>query len=245
VNNANIGELIRARRTALGLTLKAMQEKTGIDNGNLSKIERGLTSLTNESMQILADAFQVTLPELFTDPRKPIEITSNISDSDGDGDILRVSSLENLSLIPQEMNVTIGALEVRPDPQHGGHLFTASEARPKVFFGGDIKKLTAKPQNLAAFEVEDAMMEPRLYVTDTVVVDLGDQVVPQESGVFAVILDGERVVIRRLAPLPGRALRVMLDNPAYVHLDFALSAQQAAAITIVGRVKHRRGNAGF
>lgn len=41
VSNENPGDRIRRRRTALGMTVKALAEKAGVDRGRLADIERG------------------------------------------------------------------------------------------------------------------------------------------------------------------------------------------------------------
>jgi hypothetical protein len=64
--------------------------------------------------------------------------------------------------------------------------------------------------------------------------------------VFAVVLDDETVVVRRLAPYINKGIRIICDNQAYngVH-DVTLNAQQASRITVAGRLKHSRSSAGF
>lgn len=44
VGNEGAGERIRQRRTALGLTVKALAEKAGVDRGRLAAIEDGATA---------------------------------------------------------------------------------------------------------------------------------------------------------------------------------------------------------
>jgi phage repressor protein C with HTH and peptisase S24 domain len=223
-----------------------MQERTGIDNGNLSKIERGLTSLTNETMSILANALDISLPELFTDPRLAEEIASTISSSDATSRFVSVSEFEDISLIPEGANVAIGTLIARADPLSGRFVCSVDESRMHIFFGGDIAALEfSKPHSLAAIMVEDDMMAPCLFPTDTVVVDFEDRDIPTAGGIFAAILDNKRVTICRLAALPGRHVRVMYDNHAFDRMGIDMNEQQAAEMFVVGRVKHRRGNAGL
>jgi transcriptional regulator with XRE-family HTH domain len=56
-----IGELIRRKRKQLGLTLLALQSETGIDNGNLSRIERGDQALSNRTRGLLARALDLPI----------------------------------------------------------------------------------------------------------------------------------------------------------------------------------------
>lgn len=60
-----IGKEIRRRRKALGWTLQELENRTGISNGNLSRLEQGKQGYTPESIQKIADAFGVKLADLF------------------------------------------------------------------------------------------------------------------------------------------------------------------------------------
>ncbi|MBK3779913.1 helix-turn-helix transcriptional regulator [Paraburkholderia aspalathi] len=62
-----IGELIRKRRKELRLTLQALQAKTGINNGNLSKIERGEQGLSTHSRALIAQALSLPVAHLAED----------------------------------------------------------------------------------------------------------------------------------------------------------------------------------
>ena len=55
-----LGEAIRARRHALGLTLKEVQATTGLGHSFLSKIERGLARPSMRSLTTIADVLGTT-----------------------------------------------------------------------------------------------------------------------------------------------------------------------------------------
>lgn len=243
MDDAEIGKRLRAHRKARSLTQTDIEAKTGINTGNLSKIENGKQSLTNATMKALADAYGMTLGELFDEARAQGVGIGNNSASDAGNRYQVVSSYEKLINIPQDENVAIGTIAVRPDAAHGGVQISVDTSRFHVFHGGAIRELDSEPQNLASFEIEDDMMAPRLFKTDTVVVDLAETTIPPTGGVFGVVLDGECVAFRRILPYVNKGLRIICDNPAYP--EITLNAQQVHAITIVGRVKHRRGNEGF
>lgn len=61
----DIGKEIRRRRKALGWTLEDMEQRVGIDNGNLSRLERGIQGYTPETIQKIAAALGITLSELY------------------------------------------------------------------------------------------------------------------------------------------------------------------------------------
>ena len=65
-NPADLGAVIRGRREALGLRQGALADVTGVDQGNLSKIERGETGATLETYLRLCAALGV---DLVAEPR--------------------------------------------------------------------------------------------------------------------------------------------------------------------------------
>lgn len=245
MSSSTIGSFIRDRRKALGLTLTDLQERTGINNGNLSKIERGLQSLTNETMTALAGALNVTLAELFSSDGATVGQLEHTSGSDGQH-YRFVSEYGKLTDIAQEENVAIGSIVVRPDATHGGVTCSVDNRHAHVFHGGSIREIAAQPTELASHQIADDAMAPRLYAGDTVVVNLGEKAIPPAGGVFAVSMDDSSVVIRRLIPYVGGGVRIRCDNPDTIRFpEMTLNGSQASSLTIIGRVKHMRGTAGF
>jgi transcriptional regulator with XRE-family HTH domain len=246
VDDSEIGARIKSLRKARKLTLTQVQELSGINNGNLSKIERGLQSLTNTSIRNLAKALGVSPAEIFTEGYAQSAGLTHNSAAGAGRNFRDVREYENLSSIPQDENVAIAAIQVRPDVAHGGVTFGQDPSKSHVFYGGDIAKLKTEPSNLLALQIEDDLMQPRLYKGDEVVISLEDKDIPASGGVFAVVLDDETVVVRRLLPYPNKGMRIVCDNPAYNGtLDVTLNAQQASRITIAGRLKHSRSLSGF
>lgn len=60
----NYGDILKEHRMARGLTLKAIEKATGINNGNLSRWERGEVIPSIAFCEILADFYGITLDEL-------------------------------------------------------------------------------------------------------------------------------------------------------------------------------------
>lgn len=52
----SIGQTIRNIRTAKNITLREIEEATGIGNGYLSRLERGLYSPSTDTLQRICDA---------------------------------------------------------------------------------------------------------------------------------------------------------------------------------------------
>ena len=56
-----IGERMRNRRTALGMTLDELADRTGLSKGFLSQIERSLSSPSIDSLSLIASALSVPM----------------------------------------------------------------------------------------------------------------------------------------------------------------------------------------
>lgn len=60
-----IGEKIKTVRTSQNLTLKQLSEMTGLSTGFLSQLERGLSSIAVDSLELIANALNVNLAAFF------------------------------------------------------------------------------------------------------------------------------------------------------------------------------------
>lgn len=63
----NVGGRVRLLREQKGLSLRALAQKCGLSVNAISRIERGDTSPTVSSLQMLATALEVPITELFSD----------------------------------------------------------------------------------------------------------------------------------------------------------------------------------
>jgi transcriptional regulator with XRE-family HTH domain len=71
-----IGEKINELRTSKDMTLKELSEKANLSVSFLSQAERGLTSITINSLKKIADALEVDMNLFFTIPRNPKPIVT-------------------------------------------------------------------------------------------------------------------------------------------------------------------------
>ena len=62
-----IGDVIRKRRKALGLTLEGLALAAQSDGGNLSRIERGVQKASTEALELLAGAMGTTVGALYSE----------------------------------------------------------------------------------------------------------------------------------------------------------------------------------
>lgn len=239
-----IGELIRIRRKGRGLTLGEMEKLTGIDNGNLSKIERGLQGLTTDTMSLIAKGLGITISDLldeshFGDSRSNTESKSRPYSG------YSVTDFAELSRIPESVNVAIDCVKTTPRTGSTGASARGWVKDPTtsiVFLSDYLRSLNCKPDDLVAHQVQDATMQPRLFAGDHIVIDTTDTEVTNSGGVFAIIIDTISVSIRRLYYTPA-GIMIVCENDNYPQIT--LSPQDAKKVVIVGRVKVLHSNSGF
>jgi phage repressor protein C with HTH and peptisase S24 domain len=243
----SIGDRIKAHRKARGLTLVQLEEITGIDNGNLSRIEREHQSLTNDTMKLISKALGISLSELFADSPEEADTIAGRKAGRGQGSIppQPVSSYKKLSDIPEGVNVALSAVAVEQQGkgENSRPSWKIDDTQQFIFQAESLRNLESKPSDLASVKIKDDTMQPRLHAGDFVVVDTADTHIPDTGGVYAVIIDGRHISIRRLYTKPGGGLMVSCDNTNYPAIN--LTADELEYISVIGRVKAMRGNAGF
>lgn len=72
----SLGDRLRARRKALGLTMQKVAEDAGLTIGFISQIERGLASPSLSSLAAVARVLDMDTGALFTQPPSPGEMTT-------------------------------------------------------------------------------------------------------------------------------------------------------------------------
>jgi len=70
VEPLNLGDRVRGLRADRGWTLEQAAQQAGLARSTLSKIENGQMSPTYEALKKLAEGLQLSMPQLFTPPRK-------------------------------------------------------------------------------------------------------------------------------------------------------------------------------
>jgi hypothetical protein len=99
-----------------------------------------------------------------------------------------------------------------------------------------------KPAGLAWAKATDTSMETVLYQGDTFVVDT-EQCEVIDGKTYVIFYENQQRV-RRLFRLPGGRLRIEANNGS-LFPTIELSATDAQAVTIIGRVVHRSGPGGL
>ncbi len=70
----HIGKIIKRRRLSVEWTQEELATRAGIDTSNVSRIERGRQSLTEDTLKALSDAFGIPASELMAEA----EVIENI-----------------------------------------------------------------------------------------------------------------------------------------------------------------------
>ena len=243
-----IGEAIRALRLAKGLSLTDLEKLTGMDNGSLSKIERGKRNLTNHSMQVIAAGLGVSLSDLFakhqplSDVKMPPRKDNLLPQKSGGYSDHRVDNFSELKLIPEGFNVVIDCVKAVPRSE-SSRGWMKDPTAAITFLSDCLRTLDSKPENLVSHRIKDDTMLPRLCSGDCLAIDTGETDIPDNGGVFAVIFDTRTVSIRRIYFKPGGGLLIVCDNDRFPAMT--LSAKEAKNMAIVGRIKVLQSVAGF
>lgn len=66
-----IGERIRARRKAIGMTQVVLSQKTGISQSSISDIENKTNNPSSATLQLIANAFGCSIADLIAENEKP------------------------------------------------------------------------------------------------------------------------------------------------------------------------------
>lgn len=230
-----IGDRIRRLRKGKGLTLVEMEERTGINNGNLSKIENGKQSLTYDTILRIAHALGVPPAQLFDETLggntailRPLDIGKTLP---------LLSGYISLADIPRGTTVVISGIKVVAEVGRRPAFQPDVEAGNEVRVD-EIRHLTCPPTALLTTVVKDRSMAPRLFPGDVLVIDTTEAEVSNDGGVFAFIY-AEDIVVRRAYRRPGGGLILHSDNPNVPTIN--VDSKDLEEICIVGRVKHRSG----
>ena len=72
---ASFGSAVRLQRKQLGFSQTDLAVRSGLHRTYISDVERGARNLSLQSIAVLAEALQVSIPDLFqpagTDPKTP------------------------------------------------------------------------------------------------------------------------------------------------------------------------------
>jgi len=143
-----IGRKIRNLRTAAELTQDELAGRAGLTDGFISQVERGLTSISVDSLKQILDALNVSLAEFFEE-EEPVKVVFREKDrveleEVGTGKLLLlVPGATNREMEPALLRLEPGqSTDIRP-PFQGDVFGYVLQGRVQLDYGGDNHKVGA------------------------------------------------------------------------------------------------------
>ena len=246
-----LGERIAHARTEAGLTQGQLGIKVGVGQGQISKLEQGLRRRSTKLVEI-AQATGVDPGWLSTGrgemkpsrsylAEPPIDYAQATADLQGFAPLF---AWEHHDELPPGDFVAIPRMEVRLSAGPGAVQpeFDLVKERPQIFAADWIRRRRLRPDALRVMYAVGNSMEPRIYESDALVVDLSQTAIV-DGKVFALYYDGlERV--KRVSRRPGGGLIIASDNEKE-HPVMALTADEASEVRIIGRIVNTSGHEGL
>ena len=210
--NAAVGAEIRRRRKGLGMTLEELAHATGGNDGNLSKIERGLLGYSDETIQKIAKALGCSVSDLFAGA----EASSNVT-------AVPIGTRR----IPLISCVQAGAMTEAVDP------YALGDAAEWMLTDLELS------QNAFALRIKGDSMLPEFREGDTVIIDPAVQPLP---GDFVVAKNGENeATFKKYRPRGMNEQGKQVFELVPLNEDYPSMRSDLTAVRIIGTmVEHRR-----
>ena len=144
----DIGRKIRDLRTAAELTQDDLASRAGLTDGFISQVERGITSISVDSLKQILDALNVSLAEFFRES-EPVQVVFREKDrvelaEFGTGKLqLLVPGATNREMEPALLRLEAGQSTVVRPPYQGDVFGYILQGRVQLQFGSEIHKVGA------------------------------------------------------------------------------------------------------
>lgn len=210
--NPAVGAEIRRRRKALGMTLEELAHATGGNDGNLSKIERGLLGYGDETIQKIAKALGCSVSDLF-------------SGAETGGNVTAVPI--GTRRIPLISCVQAGAMTEAVDP------YAVGDASDWLLTDLELS------QNAFALRIKGDSMLPEFREGDTVIID---PAVPPVPGDYVVAKNCENeATFKKYRPRGLNEHGQQVFELVPLNEDYPSMRSDLTPIRIIGTmVEHRR-----
>lgn len=139
-SDRRLGECIRAIRVSRNISIQELSRRTGLSNGMVSQLERGLTTPSVRSLRLMSQALQVPISHFF-DP-EPEQATSPYIVRRAERHFLRLTSSGVLKelLSPQgDGAVEIYELTIAPDGSSGSDFVTHEGRKAGYIIAGRVR----------------------------------------------------------------------------------------------------------
>lgn len=215
-----IGDKIRALRKSQKMTIPELSRLTGMDPGNISRLERNLQGYSDASLKKIAEALRVDISELFSskdidDTVDSYSINSLVKTRREDVyriDVLDVSASAGDGSPSRDVVEVIRSIEYVPD-------------QARVIFGN-------RPESsVKLINVRGDSMEGTIEAGDLIFVDVAVSSFDGD-GIYVFDYNGD-MFVKRLQKVKSELI-VISDNPRY--REWTISEEEMDMLHVAGRV---------
>jgi transcriptional regulator with XRE-family HTH domain len=139
-SDRRLGECIRAIRLSRNMSIQDLSRRTGLSNGMVSQLERGLTTPSIRSLRLMSQALLVPISHFF-DP-EPMQAPNPYIVRRGERHFLRLTSsgvLKELLSPKDDGTVEIYELTISPDGSSGSDFLTHEGRKAGYILTGRIR----------------------------------------------------------------------------------------------------------
>jgi phage repressor protein C with HTH and peptisase S24 domain len=220
---SDMGQIIRDRRKASGLTQSQLAAKIGLsDHTFISKVETGRGSLTGAQLSAAADVLGVSLDLLLGRESQPESWPASVTGTLSDG-LIEIDRVEFAAIPRFDARLSAGSGSIvpeNPEPQ-GYQLFEHQWLRAVT---------VSAPHHLALLRVDGESMEETLFDGDWVLIDR-NQTNPAREGIYALRVNDVAWVKRLSINVPTQTVVIKSDNPKWDVKEWP-----ASQVDILGRI---------
>lgn len=224
-----IGEKLRQIRKSQRKTLMDVEAGTGINNGNLSKIERNELGFSEETVAKLSNFYGVSIAELYSDVATA-------------GFQVKIKELQSTDIATFSQNDVPDKTVINFDfivPDKTSNTGYTSLLHEHMAVSVDmLRNLDVAPNKMVGVKASDDGMAGSINSSDQVLVDTTTTDVPSSGGVFAIVY-GDDIVIRKIHKKPSGDLLLVCENKQYP--EITATREEMQYIKIIGKVVYRSG----
>jgi transcriptional regulator with XRE-family HTH domain len=139
-SDRRLGKCIRAIRLGRDMSIQELSRRTGLSNGMVSQLERGLTTPSVRSLRLMSQALQVPVSHFFDS--EPMQTLNSYIVRRGERHFLRLTSsgvLKELLSPKNDGSVEIYELTISPDGSSGSDFLTHEGRKAGYILAGRIR----------------------------------------------------------------------------------------------------------
>lgn len=139
-HDRRLGECIRAIRVSRNMSIQELSRRTGLSNGMVSQLERGLTTPSVRSLRLMSQALQVPISHFFES--EPVQASSPYIVRRSERQVLRLTTsgvLKELLSPKGESSVEVYELTIAPDGSSGSDFVTHDARKAGYILAGRLR----------------------------------------------------------------------------------------------------------